>query len=107
MLFLNSFDIASAERQAAGDDRPNLAKAVTTVARLAEWADSHSDGWHSWPLPCRAAKKLQEHIQREYVGRYDDRTGEDLTDAELRAALSPVKSFLTRQGVPHAEVIPA
>jgi hypothetical protein len=26
---------------------------------------------------------------------------EDITDAELKAALSPIKAFLTRQGVEH------
>lgn len=99
MIYLNDHEIDNAQRAAAEDiHRPNLQMAVLTLARLQEWANRNSDGWHSWPKPCRAASKLQEHVQREYLGRWDSRTEDDITKTQLKAALSPVRSFLTRHG---------
>jgi hypothetical protein len=94
MLFMNEYEIDSAViRFATDSSTPNLGTAALALQRLARWADSNSDGWHSWPKPCRAAKRLQEVLQA--ADRFDP---QDCTAAELRSALTPVKSFLTRQG---------
>lgn len=100
MRFMNEWDIDRAYETIAGNpDAPNLSRAVITLATLVEWTNSNSDGWAYWPKPCRAAGKLQALIQ----GAYDH--DDDVTAAELTAALTPVKAFLTRQGVNHGEVI--
>ena len=100
MLFMNDYEIQSALRSVDERETPNLAAAVVALARLADWADANSDGWHSWPKPCRAAKNLQALIQS--VDRYRPT---DVTAAEVKKAMVPVRSFLTRQGVDPAALL--
>ena len=58
---------------------------------LLYWTNSVSDGWCYWPKPCRSASKLIDLLEsRRYS--HDD----DITLTELRKALSPIKSMLTR-----------
>ena len=63
------------------------------------WADANSDGWAYWPKPARAARKLQMLLDGKSC------CSPDVSGAELKAALSPVKAFLTRHGVSHEEVL--
>lgn len=115
MLFMNDHDILVARTTFESPDTPNLDRATQVLARLADWADSVSDGWHSWPKPCRSAKNLQTLIQSKQRDLREDgivsRPGsnevvhfEDATSAEVSAACRPIKAFLTREGVDHAEV---
>jgi hypothetical protein len=103
MKYMNDYDIAMARRAFA--DHPVLAPAVEIVANLRDWTNQNSDGWAYWPKPCRAAARLIELIERD--GTWEARYGarDDATPEELKAALRPIKSFLTRQGVPHSEVL--
>ena len=106
MLFMNEYEVERAERRYADDrDLPNLARAAATLTALVDWANANSDGWHSWPKPCRAAAKLQTMLMDAETAYRTGGDMHDATDYDLRAALSPVKSFLTRQGVAHSEVI--
>lgn len=106
-FILNQFEVEHAEQQLAwsNDFGPNMATAVETLSRLVEWTNSHSDGWAYWSKPTAASKKLQQLIHDRLFGAWDKRTGEDISDAELKAALTPIKSFLTRQGAELAEVL--
>lgn len=106
MLFMNEYDIEDALRRVNPDTEPVLAEAVIALANLAAWTNNNSDGWAYWPKPCRAAKALQEAIQAHqrweraaYQGRRDP--ADEITPAALKKALSPIKAFLTRQGVSH------
>ena len=94
MMFLNEYDIDCAAAQAERDELPNLAHAVDILTRLVNWTNRNSDGWAYWPKPCRAAKSLQELIYN--VDRFDP---VDLTPEQVKKASSPIKAFLTRQGV--------
>jgi hypothetical protein len=98
-MFLNEYDLESIRHDVEPFERPNLAHAAVTVLVLAGWTNRNSDGWAYWPKPGRAAKRLAEHLYHEYLGRYDQRTGEDISDAELAAGNRTVKAFLTRLGV--------
>lgn len=87
-----------------GIEVPNLARGARILERLMCWTNRNSDGWPYWAKPGNAAKGLQEVLssqRRAFVG------GKvlDLTDAELRALLSPIKSFLTKQGVEHSLIL--
>jgi hypothetical protein len=62
-----------------------------------------SDGWAYWPKPCRAADKAMALIDSTAYPEYDRREREDITEAEMLAAVRPIKSFLTR----HAHVYSA
>lgn len=103
MRFMNEFDIAEALSR-FGDETPRRAELALAVSRLAEWANSNSDGWAYWPKPCRAAAKAMEQIDPTTWADIERMESEDCTEAEFRAALRPIKSFLTREGVPHSEV---
>lgn len=105
-FILNEYEVDDAQIKAAHDfGRPNLQKAVLTLARLVEWTNSHSDGWAYWSKPTAASTKLQGLVHDFYFhpwGSMD--THRDITAAELKAAETPVKAFLTRQGVNYREV---
>lgn len=105
MLFMNEFDIRAAEAWAESENWSVTLEAVAILERLRDWADQNSDGWAYWPLPCRSARRLMERIQEQerkargasYPATYD------MTYTELRAALTPIKSFLTRHGVSESD----
>lgn len=95
MKFMNDYDLIIAQRTFGNDVNgatPNRAKAAATLARLADWTNANSDGWAYWPKPARAGAKLMTLVDPVEV-----LLTEDATDAELVAALKPVKSFMTRQ----------
>ena len=98
MKFMNEYDIDERADQYRG--HPILGPATRTLEALKECANRNSDGWAYWPKPARAAAKLMELIERDGTARYrfdDDR--EDVTPAEYRRALAPIKAFRTRTGL--------
>jgi len=97
-MFLNKFEVDH-YRYTFTDRQPNLQRGALVLSRLMWWADANSDGWAYWPKPARSAKKLQTLLYGK------DAYSPDVTDAELKAALSPVKAFLTRHGVSHEKVL--
>lgn len=103
MRYMNDYDIERARRVGVRNDWPNRLRLVDTVDALRMWANRNSDGWAYWPKPCRAAARAMEQICGDGTNAADDRP--DATDAEVTAALRPINAFLTRQGVPHSEVI--
>ena len=106
-FILNEYEVEDAQIKAAHDfHRPNLQRAVLTLARLVEYTNSHSDGWAYWRKPAAAATKLQAAIEMRYFGAWANRVETDLSDRELKAAYTPIKAFLTRQGIAHSEVFP-
>lgn len=101
MLFMNRYEVEDTVRRFADTDTPNLLTGAQALERLMRWTDANSDGWAYWPKPTTAAKKLMELLQG--VDRFDP---VDCTDAELRRAFTPIKAFLTKQGVDHEVVFP-
>lgn len=91
MRFMNNYDLYDAHCRFTQNSMPNRLALVMVVNQLRKWADNYSDGWAYWPKPVRAAAKAIELIE----GRHDA----DITDAEMRAAVRPIKAFMTRQGV--------
>lgn len=99
-MWMNEYEIENAANR-YNADTPNLEHAARTLVKLVNWTNSGvSDGWPYWKAPGRAANKLMNLIQAQ--PRWD---AVDITDAELRKALTPLKSFLTRQGVDHDLII--
>lgn len=79
-------------------EMPNRAKAARALKALADWTDQNTDGWPYCSKAHRAAAKLVEILEggmRQHLGQP---LNEDISDAELKKAFTPVKSFLTRQG---------
>lgn len=101
-FILNQYEIDDAQRKAAQDfHRPNAQAAVLTLARLVEWTNNNSDGWAYWRKPHTAATKLQVIVRDHYYYPFEQG---DLSAKDLKAAYTPIKAFLTRQGVAHSEV---
>ncbi len=105
MLFYNDYEITEAANRFHTPATPNLYLAARSLSRLAYWANRNSDGWHSWPKPARSAKRLMEALDVAKADYYRGATVTDLTPAQLKSVLSPVKSFLTRQGAHSHDVL--
>lgn len=104
MRFMNDYDIELARRRF--DAFPNLALGVQVIDNLRQWADANSDGWHSWPKPCRAASKLIDLIEDEQnIKDWANGVLTDIDEKELARAIIPIKSFLTRHGASWQEVL--
>jgi hypothetical protein len=102
---MNDYDIARARQRFAA--HPVLGPAVETVANVAEWANTHSDGWAYWPKPCRACAKLIELIEGDGTNRAIQEADQRATVVAYRRALTPVKTFRTRFGADFTIVDPA
>jgi hypothetical protein len=85
-MWMNRWDIQFAVERNSLDTVKG--KAARFLAAFMEETDEHSDGWCHWPLPGRAADKLQNLIQSD----------SPMTEADYRKALAPIKSFYTRRG---------
>lgn len=96
MMFMNSFDIEFARHRFGRGQTPNRLALAIVVDRLAEWADNHSDGWAYWPKPCRAAARAIDLIRSSTWEANEEQERHDITEAEMLAAVKPVKAFLTR-----------
>jgi len=96
MKFMNDYDLQSAIRRYTQGSTPNRLAVALVVSNLAEETNWVSDGWAYWPKPCRAAKNAIELIESTAYPEYERRQREDITDAEMRAAVRPIRSFLTR-----------
>jgi hypothetical protein len=108
MLFMNEHEIDEAVQLHAAtiwtEDLVALEGALV-LRRLKDWTNENSDGWPYWSKPVRSAGRLMQLLQdREARFRrgYLD-ADRDVTPAELRAALTPIKSFLTRHGVSESD----
>jgi hypothetical protein len=106
MLYMNDYDLDIALRRFAQGRTPNRLRLTVVVANLADWANDNSDGWAYWPKPARAAEKAMLLIRSTTNAENQEQESTDATDEEVTAALTPVKAFLTRQGVDHSLVIP-
>jgi hypothetical protein len=109
-MWMNEHDITGAQHRAYGTHRPRLVSACDTLANLRDWTNANSDGWPYWKQPSNAAKRLMDAVEaraKAYRSYGSDVTEarRDITDAELAAALRPIKAFLTRHGVDHADII--
>jgi hypothetical protein len=98
MKWMNHYEIDEAALRYR--DHPILGPATQTLGNLVIAADQNSDGWCYWPKPARAAARLMELIERDGTSKYRfDRDRVDVTVAEYRKALVPIKAFRTRSGL--------
>lgn len=102
MSWMNRYEIEEALRWT--EEGTNAEAGARTLYRLMRWTDSHSDGWPYWQKPSRAAKRLMELLQSVKNQARRDGIYDDITEADLKKAYTPIKAFLTREGVAHSEV---
>ena len=99
MLYMNYYDLAMARSRFTRSATPNRLALVMVVDNLREWADQNSDGWAYWPKPCRAAAPAMRLIDSTTNAENNRQEREDITDAQMRRAVVPIKAFLSRQRV--------
>ena len=80
---------------------PNVRKGVFLLYRLMEAVNNQSDGWAYWRAPSRAAEKLMKLLRTAGNIWYD--THGTISDDDLKAAITPIKSMVTRQKRKQAE----
>lgn len=93
-MFMNGYDIDDALQRF--EVHPVLGPATRTMAELRDWTNNNSDGWGYWKQPMRAAEKLMVLIQGDGTSQYYDRERDDVTAADLKIALRPIKRFRTQ-----------
>ena len=96
MKFMNEYDLQQARIRFTAHTKPNRLGLVMVVDALREWADTVSDGWAYWPKPARAAAAAISLIESRTYAENQEQERVDITDAELAAAVRPIKAFLTR-----------
>lgn len=100
MKFMNDYDLDFARRRFTRSSTPNRLALVMVVDNLRDWTNDHSDGWAYWAKPCNAAKAAITLIESTTNQANDAQERNDITEAEMLAAVRPIKAFLTRQQVP-------
>lgn len=106
MRYMNDYDIHNAVSRFTRASKPNRLALALVVRNLAEWADSHSDGWAYWDKPRRAADGAMSLIESRTYADNERQEREDITDEQLLAAVKPIKAFLSRyQATPEAREI--
>jgi hypothetical protein len=84
-------EIAASRRHAC----PNARKAAHLLKRLVEAVNAQSDGWPYWKAPSQAASRLMALLKTVGNLWYDTRG--TISDADLAAAVRPIKAMVTRQ----------
>lgn len=109
MYYASEHDIHGwQQRLNAATGYPNLGHLADNLDALRIWTDENSDGWAYWIKPRRAAQRIIETLHITASNLRDYRKAQDVTDlseADVKRLLAPVKAFLTRQGVDHADVL--
>jgi hypothetical protein len=96
MRYMNDYDLYSARSRFARADTPHRLALAEVVDNLREETDQVSDGWAYWPKPARAADKAMALIESRTSRENDEQERTDITEAEMLAAVKPIKAFLTR-----------
>jgi hypothetical protein len=97
-MWMNEYEVEEALARFDEEQTPNLYKGAVQLERLVAWVNSNSDGWPYWNPPARAANRLMERLHEADIENRRGREVTDLTDAELKTLLRPVKTFLTKRG---------
>lgn len=93
-MFMNQSEIEGAARR--HHVCPNVQKGIKLLLRLMEAVNAQSDGWAYWSPPSVSTEKLQALLKTAGNIVWNDTTG-TITAQQLRQAITPIKSMVTRQ----------
>lgn len=100
MTWMNEYEVEGVVDRFT-EETPNLRRGARILSRLVDWTNNNSDGWPYWQKPSNAASKLMDHLE----AARRDYDAADITEAQLNKTLTPIKTFLTKQGVDHALIL--
>lgn len=97
---MNEWEVNDAQDWFDPEDQPNLHQGAVNLLRLMNWTNARSDGWAYWVKPRRAAAKLMDMLKAGRELNRSNYAGDliDVTDVTFKAAMTPVKSLITREG---------
>lgn len=84
-------DFAAAQQH----ECPNVRKGLKLLQALKNAVNQQSDGWAYWKAPRDACEKLEALLQT--VGNLNYPTHRTITDAQLKAAITPIRRMVTVQ----------
>lgn len=96
--FWNQAEIGFMVERAARCDNTTVL-AAQYMARYVDIINDNSDGWAYWSACHGPAEKLLSALDRATGGGFRP-PGDPVTPEELKKALTPMKSFLTRRKLP-------
>lgn len=80
---------------------PNVRKGVNLIYRLMQSVNAQSDGWAYWSPPNKACAKLIDLLKT--AGNLMHDTSGTITAAQLRAAITPIRTMVTTQTIVQKE----
>lgn len=92
-MWMNQSEIEWAANQ--HHDCPNVRKGVRLLLRLMQAVNQQSDGWPYFKAPAQAAEKLMALLQT--AGNLNCGTHGTIAAVDLRKAVTPIRSMVTRQ----------
>jgi len=92
-MWMNQADIEWA--MSRHHECPNVRKGVRLLYRLMTAVNEQSDGWAYWAAPGKACSRLMTLLTT--AGNLNHGTHGTITDAQLKAAVSPIRAMVTRQ----------
>ena len=92
-MFMNQAEIEWAA--SCQHECPNVRKGVRLLQRLMESVNEQSDGWAYWAAPSKSTEKLVELLRT--AGNLTHGTHGTISDADLRKAITPIRTMVTRQ----------
>lgn len=92
-MFMNEYDIERSVERLRHNE--TLGPASRFLQAYMHEVNAHSDGWPYWRSPVKAAAKLMTLIESGTA-----------TSAQVRAAMTPIKSFYTRRGYAAGMTLP-
>jgi hypothetical protein len=96
-MWMNEFEIEQAIEKFKS--HPVLGKGARFLGAFRDEVNEHSDGWPYWKLPGKAAEKLMDLLHGHmYAGMGAYPRLAEPTEADLKKAVAPIKSFYTRRG---------
>lgn len=87
MKFYNDFDIEMAARR--HQENPILSRAARVLAEYRDIVNQNSDGWGTWTAGTKVAGSLVDLLEKH-----------EASETDVRKAVTRVKSFCTRRGLP-------
>ena len=96
MKHMNDYDLDFARSRFGRGQTPNRLALVLVIDNLAEETNMVSDGWASWTKPRQSAQQAIGLVESRTNRENDEQEREDITDAQMLAAVKPIKAFLSR-----------
>jgi hypothetical protein len=103
--WMNRYEIEEARDRFADD--PILGPVTTFLYEFMEEVNDVSDGWHSWPLPARAASQLMDLIEGAWPSYHGAHDVSPVTIQQVAKAMAPIKAFMTRRGLKAGMTMPS